>query len=113
MIYERAADLPGEGGSIERGRVKVGVAYHAAMERYQARPYAGSIQLFMPRRRFVGFKDPLGGWGPVAPGRVELFPLAANPRGCMVEPHAEKLAVALDRRISSGPGPQAGRPPQA
>jgi phthiocerol/phenolphthiocerol synthesis type-I polyketide synthase E len=99
--FLRIARLTGR-ADPEAHHMKVGAAYDAALARYQPQPYAGSIQLFLPRRRFLRFKDPLGGWGEVAPGRVELFTLTANPRGSMVEPHVRELAEVLRHRIASG-----------
>lgn len=91
-------------GIVDPGahHIKVSTAYDASLARYQPQPYAGSIQLFLPRRRFLRLKDSLGGWGPVAPGRVELFTLTANPRGSLVKPHVRELAEVLCDRISSG-----------
>jgi hypothetical protein len=43
----------------------------------------------------------LGGWGTVAPGRVELFTLRTNPRGSMVEPHVQETADLLRNILSS------------
>ena len=88
----------------EAHHMKVGAAYDAALAQYHVRPYGGAFQLFLPRRRFLRFQDPLGGWKSIAPGRVELISLESNPRGSMVEPHVRELAAALRKRIESGPG---------
>jgi hypothetical protein len=75
-------------------------AYDDALLRYNVRTFAGKISLFLPRRRMVGFREPLAGWGGVATGGTELFTLSSNPRGSLVEPHVRELAQILRSHLT-------------
>ena len=72
-------------------------AYDDALLRYNVKPFAGKISLFLPRRRLAGFREPLAGWNGLAAEGTELFTLSSNPRGSLVEPHVRELANVLHR----------------
>ncbi len=67
----------------------------AAEVQYQPRPYPGRITLFCPEARFWGEEDPLCGWGDIARGGVDLQKLPLFPRGMMVDPFVQLLAIRL------------------
>lgn len=67
----------------------------AAEIRYQPRSYPGRITLFCPEAHFWGENDPHCGWGDIARGGVDIQKLPLFPKGMMVEPFVQLLAIRL------------------
>ncbi len=69
--------------------------YEEAFAQYEVKPYPGELTVFLAERHLAGFDAPLGGWGEVAQGGVQLFSLPISPRGSLVEPYVGHLAHRL------------------
>jgi thioesterase domain-containing protein len=62
---------------------------------YTPKPYAGRITLFRPKTHYAGYGESDFGWGQVAQGGVDVHVLPVYPRGSIVEPFVQKLAIEL------------------
>jgi amino acid adenylation domain-containing protein len=95
--------MPDSAGA--RAQPNVADIYEEALAQYNVRPYPGELTLFLPERRLAGFHDHLGGWGNVAQAGIRFFSLPNRPRGSLVEPYVEQLAIilrdCLDRAIEN------------
>ena len=69
-----------------------------AQEDYMPDWYNGRIDLFRPKKDFVGNEDPEFGWHGLA-GEIKVFRLDVNPRGMLVEPYVQQLATILRQTI--------------
>jgi hypothetical protein len=77
-------------------------AHEDAHFTYVARPYPERVTIFKPKRSFTLAADPLLGWGDViAPERLEIIDLPADPGGIFIEPYVQALAEKLMERIDS------------
>jgi len=72
---------------------------HLAIERYDPRPYSGRITLFRANESLSVDPDPLGGWGELARGGVELLTAPGTHTTMLLEPHVGELAEQLKRSI--------------
>ncbi|MGA2966913.1 MAG: condensation domain-containing protein [Terriglobales bacterium] len=100
-------------GAATAPQAKLADIYEEALAQYEVRPYPGELTVFLAKRHLAGFHIPLGGWGKVAQGGVQLFSLSISPRGSLVEPYVGQLAVllrgCLDRAMEN-PGTSAHEP---
>ncbi|MFZ1916797.1 MAG: amino acid adenylation domain-containing protein [Terriglobales bacterium] len=69
--------------------------YEEAFAQYDVKPYPGELTVFLAERHLAGFDSPLGGWGQIAQGGVQMFSLPISPRGSLVEPFVGHLAHLL------------------
>jgi amino acid adenylation domain-containing protein len=76
---------------------KLADIYEEGFDHYEVRPYPGELTVFLAKHHLAGFDIPLGGWGEVAQGGVQLFSLPMGPRGSLVEPYVGQLAALLRR----------------
>jgi hypothetical protein len=67
---------------------------HAALQ-YVPKPYPGRAVLIRPKRNFLGLNDPSYGWGNVIGERLQVCSVPIFPKGLMVEPFVENLALEL------------------
>ncbi len=93
-----------------------------AMQRYRARPYPGSIDLFRPHEldpeelrhasaeRRKRLADPALGWGAFAAGGVEVCYVPGQHETMTAEPHVRELAKALKSRIGQVAEAEAAAP---
>jgi acyl transferase domain-containing protein/thioesterase domain-containing protein len=91
----------------EYHHLKVADAFDKALTQYQINPYPGKLTIFMAKRRLAGMGDPLGGWGQVAEGGMQLIILPISARGSLVEPHVQVLAARLRECIDEASSAQA------
>ena len=62
---------------------------------YSPKPFNGRITLFRPKTHYAGYSEPDFGWGEVAQSGVEVHVLQVYPRGTLVEPFVQNLAMEL------------------
>jgi hypothetical protein len=72
-----------------------------AQIKYIPKKYNGKVAIFRPKKDFVGFEDPLFGWGHLALGGIDLFKFPVNPRGMLVEPFVRDVAGKLNELINA------------
>jgi thioesterase domain-containing protein len=96
-------------GKLEtQGRYPLSIgARIRAYDRYQPSSYPDKIVLLCARvPPLFGRRDLVTGWQRIAPGAVEVHPIAGNHNTCIAEPHAQRLAELLgacfDRTESVG-----------
>jgi thioesterase domain-containing protein len=65
-----------------------------AQEDYYPEWYNGRIDLFRPKKDFIGNEDPEFGWSGLA-SEINVCRLDVNPRGMLVEPYVRQLATTL------------------
>jgi len=70
-----------------------------AAEAYVPSPYPGTVTVFKPRRAYLGYEDPLLGWGNGLAAEVEVQDLHCYPAGMLVEPFVAELAAKLSESL--------------
>jgi amino acid adenylation domain-containing protein len=69
---------------------------YQAERQYVPKPYSGRVVLFRPREKALrGSDDPLGGWGSLALGGVEVHEIPGDHGSIVDEPNARLLARRL------------------
>jgi phthiocerol/phenolphthiocerol synthesis type-I polyketide synthase E len=66
-----------------------------AFREYKPQAFPGRITLFRPQKFFLGADDPQFGWKELAVGGLDVYKIAAYPRGMLVEPYVRELAERL------------------
>ena len=97
----RFKKLWGKPGGLHFYHQRVDTANDRASVIYRPKPYSGKVTLFITRKDFAGFSDPLYGWGDLAEKGVAVHRLPCYPRGTLVEPHVARLAEALTASIAA------------
>ena len=94
IIVSRMLRSFGVKSALQYHHVRVDKAYDYELTRYSPPQYPGTITLFAAKHHFIGFRDPLCGWGGVA-REVRIHKIAVNPRGTLLEPYVSILAQEL------------------
>ena len=69
-----------------------------AQETYIPKWYNGRIDLYRPKKDFIGNEDPEFGWSGLAE-EINVCRLDVNPRGMLVEPYVKQLAAILRQSV--------------
>jgi thioesterase domain-containing protein/acyl carrier protein len=88
----RIAEKLNPGKSLKYHHLLIDNINDKAQEEYEPKPYNGKINLYKPKREFVGYTDEKFGWGNLATGGIEITTLPIYPRGMLVEPYVQLLA---------------------
>jgi thioesterase domain-containing protein/acyl carrier protein len=76
---------------------------------YAPREYAGKITVCQAQRKLRFLRDPLNGWGGVAPQDLEIIEAAVDPGALFVKPYVQQLAETLRQKLDQ-PAPIAAGP---
>jgi amino acid adenylation domain-containing protein len=90
---------PGSDEPTQLREASVQASNDAACDRYEPKPYAGTLTLFKPKVNYDYYPDPKMGWGDLAKGGIDPIELPVNPHAMLVEPYVQLLATELKSRI--------------
>jgi aspartate racemase len=73
----------------------------AALSNYEVKPYSGRVTLFRARHGSPHIhSDPLGGWGEVADGGVDVIEVPGTHSSMLEQPHVAALGEAISHCIA-------------
>jgi len=94
--YHALTNLFSAGKRTSYPHLIVGKVNHAAMHRYDPRPYKGRVAVIRPKGNFLALTSRSLGWSAVVDGSgLEIHELPVYPKGILVEPFCRLLAEAL------------------
>lgn len=96
------------GATLVESVRRVTEANQRAMESYRPSPYPGTLVLVRasvhPEEMRTSFDDPSNGWTRVAPGRVEVVPIATNHARLLDPPAIHEVGAALAKAMDAALG---------
>lgn len=92
IIKNRIAQKFNPGKGLKFHHLQIDEVNDKAQAEYDPKTYSGKINLYKPKKDFVGYTDEKFGWGNLALEGIETVILPIYPRGMLIEPYVKILA---------------------
>ncbi len=100
IIKNRIAQKFNPEKGLKFHHLQIDLVNDKAQAEYEPKTYSGKINLYKPKKDFVGYTDEKFGWGNLATNGIDTVVLPIYPRGMLIEPYVKILAEQIKKDLA-------------